>query len=229
MLNAGYAGRPRPLREADIPRVQAALSVSFEGKVFEGFRAAAALLDGLELERDLLTPVAFGVSQALLSAAALAWRKPMAQVLRDEYQITEKYPVPELAGSCGGQWEQNVEKAIVRGVAMFPQSAIQTRAQCEQLPEYVSWIVKRIAQLGKAGYKPDLHFDFHSALGRMFDNDEDRVCDYLGRIVEQARPYHVYFEDPMVSSSPTEAMERMASLRARLDSQGPKCRLIADE
>ncbi|HWL30223.1 MAG TPA: methylaspartate ammonia-lyase [Burkholderiaceae bacterium] len=229
VLNAGYAGRPRPLRADDLPRVQAALAAKFEGRKFAGFRTAAALLDELELERDLLTPVAFGVSQALLSAAALASRKLMARVLMDEYEITERYDTPGLAGSCGGQWEQNVEKAIVRGVDMFPQSAIQTQAQCERLPDYVSWIVKRVGELAGSGYKPDLHFDFHSSLGRMLDNDEDKICDYLSRIVDLAGPYKVYFEDPMVSGSPDEAMTRMAKLRERLDTRGPKCKLIADE
>ncbi|MFW7343355.1 methylaspartate ammonia-lyase [Pollutimonas sp. H1-120] len=229
VLNAGYAGRPPPLRTENLPRVEAALAAMYNAKKFKGFRQAAALLDDLDLEKELLTPVAYGMSQALLSAAALAKHTIMAQILIDEYQIQERYAAPGFAGSCGGQWEQNVEKAIMRRVAMFPQSAIQTRTQCEQLPEYVSWIIKRIDNLGGGEYQPDLHFDFHSSLGRMFDNDEDKICDYLSKIVRLAGHHQVYFEDPTVSSSASEACERMASLRHRLDASGPKCKLIADE
>jgi methylaspartate ammonia-lyase len=229
VLNAGYAGRPPPLRTENLPRVEAVLAAAYNAKKFKGFREAAALLDDLNLEKELLTPVAFGVSQALLSAAALTKHTIMAQVLIDEYQIGERYTAPGFAGSCGGQWEQNVEKAIMRRVDMFPQSAIQTRAQCEQLPDYVSWITKRIDSLGGSDYQPDLHFDFHSSLGRMFNDDEDKICDYLSKIVELAGRHHVYFEDPTVSSSASEACERMASLRQRLDTSGPQCKLIADE
>jgi methylaspartate ammonia-lyase len=112
---------------------------------------------------------------------------------------------------------------------MFPQSAIQTAAECERLPEYVSWIVRRVRDLAGDGYTPDLHFDFHASLGRMLGNDEDKVCEYLADIVRRAAPYRVYFEDPMLSSTADEARERMARLRRRFDSRGPDCGLIADE
>src|SRR3546814_18963593 len=105
------------------------------------------------------------MSQALLSAAALAAHTSMARILLREYGIGH-HARPGIAGSCGGNWKQNVDKAIVRQIDMFPQSAIQTREQCDQLPEYVSWIHQRIRQLGKDDYRPDLHFDFHSSLGR---------------------------------------------------------------
>lgn len=229
VLNAGYAGRPRPILAENLDAVQKTLSSAYEGKRFSGFREAAALLDNLDLDADVARPVAFGVSQALLSAAALASRSLMAGVLTREYDLPGRYTAPGLAASCGGNWELNVEKAIVRGVDMFPQAAIQTRAQCEQLPDYASWIAKRLKELGAPGYQPDLHFDFHSALGRMFDNNEDRVCDYLSNIVERVGPLQVYFEDPFLSHSAAEAQDRMALLRQRLDARGPHCRLIADE
>lgn len=229
VLNAGYAGRPRPLRTENLPQAATTLSGLFDGKTFRGFRDAAALLNDLGMEKDQATPIAYGVSQALLSAAAISRRTTMAQVLKDEYAIQERYPAPAFAGSCGGEWEQNVDKAIMRRVAMFPQSAIQTRSQCERLESYVSWIVERIRHLADGGYKPDLHFDFHSSLGRMFENDEVRICDFLARIVQAAGSHRVYFEDPAYSASADEACARMASLRARIESLGLDCRLIADE
>src|SRR5690606_5410697 len=84
VLNAGYAGRPRPLRTENIPRMAELFAFMYDGKAFNGFRDAVALLDQMELERDVATPVAYGVSQALLSAAALTRRITMAEVLKDE-------------------------------------------------------------------------------------------------------------------------------------------------
>jgi len=228
VFNAGAAGRPQPLIGEDLPAVSAALSALLRGRTFTSFREAAATLEALPPAGWRL-PVAFGASQALLSAAALASHSTMTQVLRHEYALTAPLTAPGFAGSCGGEWELNVDKAIARRVAMFPQSAIQTAAECERLPEYVSWIVKRVAHLAPDGYAPDLHFDFHASLGRMYGNDEDRVCDYLADIVARAAPFKVYFEDPMLSTSAGQARERMARLRERLDTRGPHCGLIADE
>lgn len=228
VFNTGFAGRPRPLQAAALPEVQKALTVLYNGRSFEGFRDAAALLDQLA-GRDWAIPVAFGVSQALLSAAALAARVPMTTVLRKEYEVTDPIAPPGIAGSCGGEWELNVDKAIARRIAMFPQSAIQTRAECERLPEYVSWIVKRVAHLAPDGYAPDLHFDFHASLGRMYGNDEGRILDYLADVTRRAAPFKVYFEDPMLSESADEALDRMVRLRERIEGVGLTCCLIADE
>ncbi len=229
VLNAGYAGRPQPLRAANLPRVQADLKAAFDGKSFPSFRDAAKCLETLELEQTLAIPVAFGVSQALLSAAAVVRGVTMAQVLMDEFDVRQRYDAPGFAGSCGGDWQKNVDKAIARRVDMFPQSAIQTPAECQRLPDFVSWILGRIEKFGASDYKPDLHFDFHASLGRMLGNDEDKVCAYLSEIVERAKPYQVYFEDPLLAETAAEACERMGRLRERLDTRGPHCHLIADE
>jgi methylaspartate ammonia-lyase len=208
---------------------QRALERIYEGHSFATFKEAAAALDGLALPRGLAIPVAYGVSQALLAAFAAARRTPMAFVLIEEYGLPQPTRRPGFAGSGGGDWRNNVDKAIARRLAMFPQSAIQTRAHCEDLPEFVSWIRGRIDRLAGADYRPDLHFDFHSALGRVLDNDERRIADYFAGIIERASPCAVYFEDPLVAGTAEEAIERMASLKARLDRDGPRCGLIADE
>ena len=228
VFNAGTAGRPRPLREADIPAIGRSLRERFVGVGLEGFRDAAQRLDELP-DEPWRVPVAFGMSQALLSAASLSRGVPMARLLLEEFDVARPEAAPAFAGSCGGEWEMNVDKAIARRLAMFPQSAIQTAAECDRLPEYASWIVGRIGHLAGEGYAPDLHFDFHASLGRMYGNDVDRVCDYLADIVRRAAPFKVYFEDPLLSSSAAEALDRMAALRERLDSRGPRCGLIADE
>ena len=228
VLNLGYGGRPLPLKQEDMPAVQNALAELFVGQAFTSFRSAAQALEAPEFRNVINRPVAYGVSQALLSAAALSQHTTMASVLMDEYGI-DRYMRPGLAGSCGGEWHLNVDKAIVRAVNMFPQSAIQTRGQCEQLPEYSSWIRQRIEKLGSRDYQPDLHFDFHSSLGRLFDNDLDRVCRYLADIVERTSPYRVYFEDPLFATTATEAIDNMARLRERLGALGIPCRLVADE
>jgi len=228
VLNLGYGGRPLPLGAANLPKAQNALAELFDGRQFDSFRAAARVLDDPQWQDALVRPVAYGMSQALLSAAALSAHTTMARILLREYSVGH-YSRPGIAGSCGGDWKLNVDKAIVRQIDMFPQSAIQTREQCDRLPEYVSWIAQRIRELGRDGYRPDLHFDFHSSLGRALDNDLDKVCDYLSNIVERADGHQVYFEDPLFAPTAGQAMDNMVRLRERLDARGLPCRLIADE
>ena len=69
----------------------------------------------------------------------------------------------------------------------------------------------------------------HEVVGRYRCNDEARIADYFAGIVERAAPCAVFFEDPFVAATTEEAIERMASLKKRLDSGNPPCFLIADE
>lgn len=54
------------------------------------------------------------------------------------------------------------------------------------------------------------------------------MCDYLADIVKRAGPFND-FEDPTLSASADEALDRMSRLRERFDSRGPHCGLIAYE
>lgn len=230
VTNAGYSGRPPPLRDDDRAIAREALSRVLSGRVFSNFLDGVRSLEELDLPSTLLPPVAYGASQALLAAAAVASRTSMASVLRRELgRIGRAVRVPGLAGSCGNDGRQNIDKAIARQVAMFPQSAIQTRSECERLPDLIKWIVERLRSIGSPGYRPDLHFDFHSVLGRMFDDDEDRTYDYLAQLVAEAEGLTVFFEDPVLAAGPEEAAGKMARLRERLRGAGLPCGLIADQ
>ena len=179
VANLGLAGRPDPLKSGDAARVHALVAPILEGRTFAGFREAEAAFAVAHRDAPDLRPIAYGVSQALLGAAALAARRTMAATLRDEYGIADRYDAPGIAASCGWDWHLNADKAIARRVEMFPQAAIQTREQCERLPAYCEWLVARVRQHAPSSYRPDLHFDFHATLGRLFDNRLDALVDYI--------------------------------------------------
>ena len=228
VANLGLGGRPNPLRLDALPALRHKLNEKLEGVTFNGFREACAMLDNWPEELGG-RPVAYGLSQAFLNAASLSSGMTAADVLRHEYDIDQVYERPGFAASCGPDWYKNADKAIVRNVAMLPHAAMQTADECQRLPEYCSWIVERIGQIGAGGYRPDLHFDFHSSLGRMLGNDQDKVSDYLADVTKRAKGYQVYFEDPLFAHNAKEAVDLAASLRLRLEKSGLDCRLIADE
>lgn len=232
VLNAGYAGRPRPIRREWAPVVSARLGAAFNGKSFAELKEAFEEIDRVDfsdIDDTLAVPVGYGVSQAFLNAASLAAHRPAARVLMDEFGAGSVERMPEIAGSAGGDWYNNVDKAIARRLAMFPQSAIQTAKECTALPEYAAWIMKRLGELAPSTYRPDLHFDFHSALGRMFENRLEQVGEYLAGIVGACKGLKVYFEDPMLSSTTQEAIEQMGRIRGWLRSHSIECGLIADQ
>jgi methylaspartate ammonia-lyase len=183
----------------------------------------------LPLPAETALPIAYGVSQALLAAAAHSRGLTMAEVLVDEFGCPPITRVPGFAGACEGDWYANVDKAIARRYAMFPHCGIQRKEDIDRLPEYVTWMLGRVAKLGSATYAPDLHIDFHSMLGRILDNDLDRVCDFLGDLNERAKPYQVYFEDPLLAHSTEQARGNLLRLRERFVKSGFSGRLIADE
>ncbi|HEX2825899.1 MAG TPA: methylaspartate ammonia-lyase [Burkholderiales bacterium] len=229
VVNIGFADRPPPLRHEDLPQVRKVLRSALAGKHFASFRSAAASLEALPLPAEASLPVAYGVSQALLDAAARTSRKTMTEVLRAEFEIEGSFELPGFAAACGGDWYGNVDKAIARRCAMFPHCAIQRKEEVDRLPEYVTWMLGRLAKYGSADYVPDIHIDFHSMLGRSNGNDLDATYDLLARLAERAAPYRVYFEDPLLAESAAHARENFHILRRRFDAGGLTCRLIADE
>jgi methylaspartate ammonia-lyase len=229
VVDAGYAGRPAPLRHEDMASVEEVLRAHFVGRRYASFREAAASLDDLALPGDTMRPVAYGVTQALLGAAAHAAGTTMAEVIAREFGGKVASQWPGFAAVCEGDWYANVDKAIVRRVAMFPHCGIQKKEDVERLPDYVAWMLGRVEKLGSSGYKPDLHIDFHSMLGRMLGNDVEQACDFLAGVADRARPYTVYFEDPLLAETADQARENLQNLRHAFDKRGLSCRLIADE
>ena len=229
VVDIGYAGRTLPLRHEDMPRVEQLLKSHLEGKSFDSFKSAAQALEAIPLPKDISLPIVYGISQACLAAAAHVKGVTMAEVVKAEFATPGWDGLPGFAAACGGEWYGNVDKAIARRCAMFPHCAIQRQEEIDRLPEYVTWMLSRIAKYGGAGYKPDIHIDFHSMLGRSLNNDLDRVCDFLALLTERAKPYLVYFEDPLLAESSEHARENLRKLRDRFDRSGLSCRLIADE
>jgi len=229
VVDVGYADRPIPLRLENLSMVKEALTDQLVGKNFTSFKQAAATLESLPFPDYIAIPIAYGASQALLDAAARSAGTTMTEVLRKEFAIEAAYEIPGFAAVCEGDWYGNVDKAIARRFAMFPHCGIQRKEDVDRLPEYVAWMLERVKKYGSSDYKPDLHIDFHSMLGRILENDLDKVCKFLCEVSDCAKPYQVYFEDPLLARNVDEARENMRRLRIKLDASGASCRLIADE
>ena len=207
------------------------------GTPVTGFRDLAGVLAGVTTdEGPLHTAVRYGVSQAVLGAAARAARRTMAEVVRDEYDTGAPLtPVPLYAQTGDDRWG-NADKMILKGVDVLPHGLINSvgsalGARGELLEEYLTWLVGRIRQLRPPGdgYRPRLHVDTYGTPGLAFGGDLPAVAAYLARLGELCAPFELAVEHPVDAGSTAEQLAAFARLRAELARLGSGVRLVVDE
>ncbi len=200
------------------------------------FRAAARLIDKLMLDgRPLHTAIRYGVTQALLDAAARARGVTMAEIVRDEYQTGIPIrPVPMFVQSGDARYT-NVDKMVLKEAAVMPHGLIndvgtKLGENGELLLTYVAWVRDRILALRtRPDYEPRLHFDVYGTLGKAFGGDVDRVASYLARVGDVARPFSLCVEHPIDAGSRAAQIEVYAALRRAIAAQGSQVRIAVDE
>ena len=194
------------------------------------FRPLAAQLDVMDLHgKPLHMALRYGLSQVLLQAVAAHRRITMAEVLADEFGLKlARHPAP-LLGSCGGNWHENVDKAILRKLPYFPQTAMVRLDQLDALPEYAGWISERIKKIGAASFTPTLHYDLHGLLSLRVGHDIKAAVAYLLEVERACDGRPVLFEDPLDAGNKSDQIALMGELKAALRRSGSGIRLIADE
>jgi methylaspartate ammonia-lyase len=192
-------------------------------------------LERVAAERDLHTAVRYGVSQALVAAAARARETTMARALAAETgtePATEPVPV---FGQSGDKRRQGAEKMLLKGVPVLPHGLFNSREKWgedgEGLLEYVAWLVDRAAELGPEEYAPRIHVDVYGMVGELWGPPYDRaaVLDYVRELREAARPHPIQLEGPMDAGGRPEQIRAMAELRDGLAEAGVDVDLVADE
>ena len=101
----------------------------------------------------------------------------------------------------------------------------------ELLAEYVGWLRARILKLRPTpDYMPILHIDVYGTIGIAFGNHNYKaMADYLQKLEEIAKPFHLRIEGPMDVEEREGQMQAMKALREELDSRGIDVELVADE
>ncbi|WP_257300041.1 methylaspartate ammonia-lyase [Haloarchaeobius sp. FL176] len=247
---SGAGGRD-PLFRAETyrPVVEGAVASALRGRDATEFAENAAIVEELPAERptdygeaddgddrgQLHTAVRYGVSQALLDAAALAERRTMTETLADALGTTPATePVP-VFGQSGDDRYGNAEKMMTKGVPVLPHGLFNSVEKLgedgEGLREYVDWLATRAVELGPDGYEPTIHVDVYGVLGDVLGAPYDRaaVTDYFATLAEAAGPFDVQVEGPMDAGGREEQIHDMAELRDGLASAGVDVDIVADE
>lgn len=207
------------------------------GRDVERFRP---LCDELELLTDssagrpLHRALQYGASQALMSAAAHAHRRTVAEQVAHEHGLSPRWQMTKVCCQCGEERFENVDKMIVRGADVLPHGLINHTETLvgndgSKLTQYVQWVRDRVRQL-RPEAKPTLHFDVYGTLGLVFGwREPGRIVAFLSKLQEAAEPFPLQIEGAIDAGSAAAQLDAFIRLREARDRAGLTVRFIADE
>ncbi|MBN2504499.1 MAG: methylaspartate ammonia-lyase, partial [Bacilli bacterium] len=129
----------------------------------------------------------------------------------------------------------NVDKMILKEADVLPHALInnvETKLgrQGEILVGYVEWLRDRIIKYRlNETYSPVLHIDVYGTIGIAFDNDIDKIVDYLLKLEATAKPFKLRVEGPIDSGDREGTMNYLKILTERIDQIGSTIEIVADE
>ncbi|ETA81064.1 methylaspartate ammonia-lyase [Youngiibacter fragilis] len=234
---SGAGGRdPLFIAQDFIPIIEGQVRERLLHRDASSFRELADEIDSIEIDgKRLHTAVRYGVTQALLDAASRSRRITMAEVVKEEYSTgVELRRIPIFAQS-GDDRYTNADKMIIKGADVMPHALINNIDEKlgrhgEILKAYIEWLRDRVLlHREEEEYSPIFHIDVYGTIGMLFNQDMDKMADYLKTLEEAASPFKLRIEGPMDRGGRKEQMEALRDLTALLDQRGINVELVADE
>jgi len=234
---SGAGGRdPLFLAATFIPWLNDHIKPLLEGRDVQAFLPNARFFDTLRIEgKPLHTAVRYGLSQALLDAAALATGRLKAEVIADEWQLpTIAEPIP-LFGQSGDDRYIAVDKMILKGVNVLPHALINNVEEKlgydgEKLRDYVRWLANRVMTLrANPRYHPTLHIDVYGTIGLIFDQDPQRCAHYIASLEKETQGLPLYIEGPVDAGNKADQIRLLTAITRELTKLGSGVKIVADE
>lgn len=235
---SGAAGRD-PLFLADdfIPFIEENIKPLLIGEDVTDFKNLAKKYDKLLVDgKRLHTAIRYGVTQALLHAAAITSGRTMAEVIRDIYNPSNKVfkPVAVFTQSGDNRYE-NADKMIVKQVGSLPHALINNVNEKlgkngEILLKYIGWLKNRILEKRQnENYMPIFHIDVYGTIGVAFNQDIDKIVSYLAELEKASHPFKLRIEGPVDADTREETMEALRDITKQLDDKNINVEIVADE
>ncbi|EKV04757.1 Methylaspartate ammonia-lyase, putative [Penicillium digitatum] len=181
--------------------------------------------------KRLHTAVRYGLSQALLSATALANKCTITEIVAREWKTKISHRPVGILASCHRNDHLQLDRMIMKKVALLPHASFvhvnDIGPGGETMLDYVHSVSRRIQDRGDPGYRPRLHFDVYGTIGDAFTDAE--IPKFLKKVEQAAHPYDVLIESPIVSSSKDSQILRLHRLKKILASRRINVGIVADE
>ena len=236
---SGAGGRdPLFLAKDFIPVIEKNIKPQLVGKEANDFRGLCAVMEAIQVDgKRLHTAIRYGLSQAILDAVAKATNRLMCEVVADEYGCTVSDKLIPIFTQSGDDRYNNADKMIIKGAQVLPHALINNVAEKlgqdgEKLADYIAWLRDRILAFRQdESYNPVLHIDCYGTIGAVYGNNNyTAMADYLAKLEEIAKPFHLRIEGPMDCDCDRETqLTALAGLTAELDRRGCDVELVADE
>jgi methylaspartate ammonia-lyase len=232
---SGIGGKdPVFLAKDFIPIIRREIAPKLIGRELGSFRELAEEIDRSEIrERRVHTAIRYGVTQAILDAVAKAEKKTMAEVIAEEYGTTISNKRIPLVAQTGDERYTNVDKMIIKKAELLPHGLINSfelvGKNGEKLLEYVEWVRNRILKLGESNYRPTITIDTYGMIGRAFKNDMNMIVEYIGKLVEAAKPFDFSLEMPIDAGSTEGQLITFKNLKKMIRDEGINVELVVDE
>lgn len=235
---SGAGGRdPLFLASDFIPFLEENIVPLLIGEDVSTFRNLAEKYDRMEVNgKRLHTAIRYGLTQALLNACATANHVTMAEVIRKEYNISEKeYKPVAIFAQSGDDRYINADKMIIKEADVLPHALInhvETKLGKDGsiLKEYVVWLRDRILKWrASENYNPVFHIDVYGTIGLAFNNDVDVMTTYLMELEQLAKPFAIRIEGPVDTGDREGTMQALKAITAELEKRGSKLEIVADE
>jgi len=207
----------------------------FEGMDIKEFKSTAEKFDRAKFDGyQLPASIRYGVTQAILEAVAYEQKLTMCEVVLNEYGLKADLTPVRINAQSGDERYTNVDKMILKRVGMMPHGLINNVEEKlgkdgQKFLDWVKWVKNRITEIGDADYKPVMRYDVYGCMGYAFNDDLDKVFEYLLKVADVCAPYEVFIEMPIDLKSNAKQLEGMKYLRKRLDEAGSRLKLIIDE
>ncbi|TJV29043.1 MAG: methylaspartate ammonia-lyase [Mesorhizobium sp.] len=237
MMNVQYSGASGRDPLFSTNQISDVTSRVIAPRLFEvdASRYLQACVHVFEPHEDNRLPLAieYGVSQALLRAAAHLHCGTMAEVVCAEFDLplpTRRIPIYCQSGDAR---EINVDKMILKSVDVLPHGLINSRQKFgvdgQTFVDFVKWVATRTSEIGRPGYHPVLHFDVYGWIGQEISLEPQRIADFICKVADTVPGFTLNIESPADFGSTQAQIENNAKIVSILDDRGSSARIVVDE
>ncbi len=236
---SGAGGRdPLFLAKDFIPVIEIEIASLYKGKEITTFREMADLIDKTvnpTTGKVYHTAIRYGITQACLDAVAKSKSKLMAQIIAEEYGTTISNSIIPIFSQSGDDRYLNADKMIMKGADVLPHALFnhveeKTGLKGEKIQAYIEWLRDRILKFKPyKSYNPVIHIDVYGTLGPVFNNDFEKIADYIGDLEKRAEPFHLRVEGPVDMGEKEAQIDGLRKIRELMEEKGIKAEIVADE
>lgn len=235
---SGTGGRDNLfLADIYIPIIEQLVFPQLIGQKLTSFKKLAEKIDKIinpTTGKKIHTAIRYGVTQAILHAVSISNKTLMANTIANEYKTVVSESEIPIFSQSGDKRYKNVDKMILKKASCLPHGLINNIPnklgyKGEKLIEYISWVTKRINDIGEVGYNPTLHFDVYGTIGLLFENNYNKILDYFESLKKAAGNLHLRIEGPIDTNELESQVAALSTLTSMVNNRIQQFEIVADE